>query len=113
MPMNRREMSLGKLPIDPEESSLPVFPVDRWRVVDDILVKSYSFRLPEQRRAFVTALMIYEDGVQHHADIRLSEDAVSISVTTKDLNKVTEVDKEYAAYCDILYKDIACRRPTS
>ncbi len=58
------------------------------------------------RAGFVMGLLGYEAQVEHNADIRISHDEVSLKLQTKDIGKATELDKEYARYADILFKDL-------
>jgi 4a-hydroxytetrahydrobiopterin dehydratase len=104
--MASRPMSFGNLPITPQETEAPIFPVDRWREVDGALYKTYTFRRMSDRTAFVMGLMAYEEQVDHSADIHIDHDTVDLRLHTKDIGKVTEIDKEYAKYADLLWKDL-------
>lgn len=101
-------------------SSVPIIPVvnnqdtaviavEKWHAKNDPkrLCKTFRFRLFEQKRAFVVSLLNYEAEVSHSAAIKINvDDSVSIEVWTKDVEVISELDKEYAKYCDVLYKDI-------
>ena len=95
----RRQMSFGRLPI---------VPVDRWKLVDSPkrLHKAYKFISNELRNAFVEGLFEYEKKIGHNAKMVIEEYIVTLDVYTKDIDQVTELDKEYAKYADILFKDI-------
>jgi len=99
-------MTFGALPVVPHEVETPVFAVDRWREADGALYKTYRFRRMQDRNAFVSLLLTYEANCEHSADIHISEDAVSLKLQTKDLGKATELDKEYAKYADVLFRDL-------
>lgn len=101
-----RPMDFGALPITPQEPDVPIFPVERWREVDGAIYKTYKFRRPGDRTSFVMGLMAYEEQVNHNADIHIDHDTVSLKLHTKDLEKVTNIDKEYARYADILFRDL-------
>ena len=51
--------------------------------------------------------MAYERQVKHNAKITIDENEVMIQLTTKDVNSVTELDKEYAKFSDVLFRDLA------
>lgn len=106
-----RPMSFGSLPISPRAPDAPVIPVDRWREADGTLYKTYKFRRMHDRTDFVMQLLAYEDSIEHHAEIKIDGDTVELKVRTKDLHRVTELDKEYARYSDILFRGLVyCQR---
>ena len=104
----RRQMSFGRLPIVPLVSGAAIIPVDRWKLVDSPkrLHKVYKFISNELRNAFVEGLFEYEKKIGHNAKMVIEEYIVTLDVYTKDIDQVTELDKEYAKYADILFKDI-------
>lgn len=105
----RRPMTFGKLPIEPLSSGAAIIPVDKWETVESPkrLRKSYKFISNEMRNTFVEGLFEYETKVGHNAKIAIEEYKVVLDVYTKDVDQITELDKEYAAYADVLFKDIA------
>jgi len=104
-----RPMSFGGLPIRAREPEAPVVPMDRWREADGALYKTYRFREPHKRDAFIVALLNYEAEVQHNAQIRIDEAEVSLRIQTKTAERVTELDKEYARFADVVFKDLVSR----
>ncbi len=104
----RRPMTFDRLPIDAKESDTPVIPMNRWRhdKSTNSLVKMYRFREYSQRDDFVRALLAYEDMIQHRGRISIDDEFVGLRLITKGSNRITELDKEYSKYCDVLYKDI-------
>ena len=104
----RRPMSFGKLPIVPLASGAAIIPVDRWETVDSPkrLHKAYKFISSELRNAFVEGLFDYEKKVGHNAKLTIEEYKVTLDVYTKDIDQITELDKESAQYADVLFKDI-------
>lgn len=101
-----RSMTTSKLPVLPKQSEVPIVPSTRWNVVDGGLVKKYNFRETNFRDCFVQSLFSYEQKIKHHAAMMVCAKSVIIRISTNEIDTVTELDKEYAAYCDILYKDI-------
>lgn len=102
----RRPMTFGSLPVIPRAADLPVIPVNKWVKRDNALHKTYVFRLQEQRNQFVKDLLDHEVEVGHHADVFISESEVALTLQTKDIKEVTELDKEYASWADEHYKDV-------
>jgi pterin-4a-carbinolamine dehydratase len=102
----QRPMDFGNFPISAKESQAPIIAVNKWMSQDDALVKEFKFRRIEDRELFVNELFSYEREVQHNAVITIDHDTVSLRLTTKDIGKPTEIDKEYASFADALYKDV-------
>ncbi len=105
---SRRPMSLGRLPIDPKKVELPVVPMEKWVLKGDPkkLVKTFRFRRPGDRNMMINALLEYEEEVKHNADMIIKEETIQVELLTKNVEQVTELDKEYAKYADDVFKDI-------
>jgi pterin-4a-carbinolamine dehydratase len=101
-------MSLGRLPVDPKKVELPVVPMEKWALKGDPkkLVKVYRFRRPGDRNMMIMSLLEYEEEVKHNADMIIKEETLQIELYTKNVDIVTEVDKEYAKHADEVFKDI-------
>lgn len=104
----RRPMAFGKLPIIPVEGDVAIIPVEKWVTTRDpmSLKKTFKFMKVEQRNFFVKKLFQYELETQHNATLIVDEDQVVVKLVTKDINQITELDKEYAKFADVLYKDV-------
>lgn len=105
----RRPMSFGKLPIEPLSSGVAIIPVEKWETVESPkrLRKHFKFISNQMRNSFVEGLFEYELKIGHNAKITIEEYKVTLDVYTKDVDQITELDEEYAAYADVLFKDIA------
>lgn len=105
---SRRPMSLGRLPIDPKKIELPVVPMEKWVLKGDPkkLVKTFRFRRPSDRNMMIIALLEYEEEAQHHADMIVREETLQVILYTRNVELVTEIDKEYARHADEIFKDI-------
>lgn len=105
--LNESPGNSSQNPVKPKERpNVPIAATTRWIKNDEGLVKTFRFKESEQRDRFVSALLEYETQIQHHGTIVVRSDRVGIMVMTHDLGSVTEVDKEYASFCDVLYRDI-------
>lgn len=104
----RRPMTFGKLPISPLPNGAAILPTDRWEIVDSPkrLRKSYKFMTNELRNLFVENLFEYEKTIGHNAKITIEESKVTLDLYTKDVDQITELDKEYSKYADVLFKDV-------
>lgn len=100
VPSNRGPVQLNTAPA-------PIVPMNRWAFEDKKrLRKRYEFSNVSDRNHFVFQLLQYEELKKHSADLLVSELFVEVSVQTKQVESVTDIDKEYAKMCDIIYKDI-------
>lgn len=106
--ISRRPMQLGKIPISPKNIDVPIVVMNKWETSKNPrrLSKTYKFRRLSDKTAFVNELLEYEEKVKHNADIFMSEDIVRIELVTKDVQQITELDKEYAKFSDETYKEI-------
>ena len=96
-----------------ENMELPVLASKRsWEVVDgpERLRRKFSFESLEQRTLFLEYLLEIEEKTQHFAKITVEGYDVTVEVWTHDLERVTELDKEYASNCDSIYDDVVLVR---
>lgn len=99
-------MNFGKLPVQPKEADPPVLAVNRWRIVDNKLVKTYEFMRMEDKKRFVNCMLDYELKTQHTVFFVIDDRKVTLEINTKDVDRVTELDKEAAKYADVAYRDV-------
>lgn len=102
----RRPMTFGALPVSPREAEVPIMAVERWREAGGALHKTYLFRRLTDRTAFVMQLLAYEESVGHNAELHISHDRISLKLQTHDVGKPTELDREYARYADVLFREL-------
>lgn len=104
----RRPMTFGRLPIRPVKGDVAIVPVDRWETTKDPvrMKKTFKFFDNELRNFFVKKLFEYEIETQHNSNLNIDEGIVSITLYTKDIEQITDLDKEYAKFADLLYKDV-------
>ena len=103
-----RPMTFGRLPVKPTEDGVAIVATEKWKKVESPtrLRKTYKFRTQQQRNRFVSELFEYEEETNHNATITVDEGQVTLDVRTKDVDQITEIDKEYAKFADILFKDV-------
>lgn len=94
------------VPVKARENLLPVKPLDVWRTVDNTLKKTYKFQDVSARNAFLCQLLGYEEDKGHNAVMVVRENQVTVTVTTRDLGKLTELDREYTHAADAIYSDL-------
>lgn len=85
----------------------PLRPSNRWEPMGRRSIrKRFEFRDFDLRDRFILDIMEYEREHGHRARIVVDELSIEIDVGTKDIESVTELDKEYAREADLLYRNI-------
>ena len=70
------------------------------------LVRRYEFDNNRKLRTFLLDVMDYEAEVKHSPEYLISGPSVTISLWTHDLERVTEIDLEFAKVIDEMFDDI-------
>jgi pterin-4a-carbinolamine dehydratase len=90
--------------------ALPIAPLseNKWYVKQspERLCRTYEFKDRSSVRSFMSELMDYEDRKNHHGEIKCKGPVVMIEVYTHDVDRVTELDKEYANEAEQIYNEI-------
>ena len=92
-----------------ESNSLPIHPrTFDWKLLEnpERIGKKFKFSDFKTMFSFVLNLMKYQEEIGHHAEIYMQHRSVSVEVFTHDVNTVTELDLEFAKYCDDLFTDV-------
>jgi pterin-4a-carbinolamine dehydratase len=94
----------------------PIIATNRWCMIKDearnivFLQKDYDFNCPNKFSMFIHDIIDYQLQLQHFAEIstRLHDTThcVTISLWTQNINQCTDIDREFARYCDITYRNL-------
>ena len=93
-----------------ERADLPVDVVEvEWQVKEspERMVRIFQFQDLTARNWFLTEILENEKSNLHYGKILIEGLKATIEVQTHDLNRVTELDQEYAAYCDEVWGDVS------
>lgn len=106
--MSNDELTIpGKMPISAKKANIPIIATERWvKTSNNELRKKYLFKSFNEKRSFIIQILDYEMQTQHPTNIVSYEDCVILILQTKDVEDVTDIDKEFAKYADIIFKDI-------
>lgn len=104
----KRPMTFGRLPVDPSVPDPVIIPINKWEKLKSPvrLQKTFTFSSQEKRNLFINEIFEHEEKTHHHATIMIDEGKVTLSVRTKDIDQITELDKEYAKFADVIFRDI-------
>lgn len=92
------------------EQHLPVVPAKvKWEVVDgpERFVRRFEFADRRRLIDFVNDVLIFEDELKHHGELKVGAEAVDISVYTHTVEAITELDQEYVRAVDEIYRDVS------
>jgi pterin-4a-carbinolamine dehydratase len=101
-----RPIISNDLPIKVSNTDKPIIAVEKWQIFDRKLTKKFLFETYEDRNRFLKSLIEYENQQGHHSSFIINDLTVEISLITKTVNKVTELDKAYAKYADVIRRDL-------
>ncbi len=82
---------------------------DRWVPSADktTISKKFSFISTEKRNQFVFGMLAREEHYKHPTMKTVIDDnEVCVTLGTRDLQTVTELDRELASFCDVLHKEL-------
>jgi len=94
------EQALGKLSEDQIDAALGKVP--EWAELNGEIQRTYQFEDFDQSIAFVNRVAEYAEQVQHHPEILIRYNKVTLSVSTHDAGGITHKDFELAARADTL-----------
>lgn len=93
-------------PVQSLKPSLPIRPIQQWEKSEKMMEKTFEFPDSTTRTHFLFQVLGMEEEKGHHADMVLREKSVKVRLTTRDVNKVTELDREYASSADSIYSEL-------
>lgn len=67
--------------------------------------KTYIFDDRSRLKDFIVDLLQVEDQIGHHASHSIDHDRIRVEVNTKDIDRITNRDKEYCKIADKVYKN--------
>lgn len=102
----RLPMTFGKLPIVAHGKDVPIIAANRWNKSSNSLIKTYDFISKDLRNDFVRLILIYEEELGHYSTMTIQEDSVTITLQTRVIEQITELDKEFAKHSDEIFKDV-------
>lgn len=101
-----RDNDISRMPISPSRANRPIVPLERWSTVDGVYVKTYHYQSLTHRNEMIKCLLKYEEDINHCASMHVDEKSLTLSLKTKTIDSITELDKEYAKYADQVFKDV-------
>lgn len=101
MPVNSSKI------IKVSKKEIPIIASEKWIIKEKHLCKKFHFFSIKDRNLFMLELLMKEHKTGHYAKFIVAQDYISIALITKNINSITELDKEYAKYADFVYKDVS------
>ena len=97
-------------PVVSESAALPISPEQSDWVIDtrpERLKRIFTFQTLETRNWFVSEVLEQEKVTGHYGSISIDGLEVTVEVHTHDVSRVTELDQEYAEFCDNVFRDVS------
>lgn len=91
-----------------ENKALPVKPSKtEWVVATDPerLHRIFEFENDRQLMDFVNDILAYQADLGHHAKLTIEHKKVDVQIYTHHIERITNLDKEYAKMCDMIFAD--------
>jgi pterin-4a-carbinolamine dehydratase len=99
---NNISRHINNLPIEPNTS--------KWNVVQEngteYLKRVFKINNANHLLYFLNEMIKYTYQKQHHPDIHINTDAVTVILYTHDIDKVTDLDLDMSKYLSELYEDV-------
>ncbi len=92
-----------------ESNELPVEVIEsKWEIKGspERMIRVFHFNDLTTRNWFLAEVLENEKSNHHFGKILVEGMDVKVEVQTHDINRVTELDQEYAAYCDDIWGDV-------
>lgn len=97
---------LSTVPIKPLKNNVAIIPVQTWNNIGGILSRAYQFKSNKSRNIFVELLLQREDEIKHPCRYIITDKQVIVKLTTKTIQKPTEIDFEFSKWIDSMFKDV-------
>jgi len=88
---------------------VPIIPKkEKWEHLEDpeALRRAFEFSSPQNLIHFFEDVIQMQEAMGHHGKLLVDQDRVTAQVSTHALDRVTELDVEWAAKVDEIYEDI-------
>lgn len=108
-PIMLSEISMGPRRVPSMTQEYPISPVaGQWETVMNPTryKKEFEFSNSATLIDFINEVMSYQEKLQHHGKITITQDKVMIEVYTHDVDTVTELDQEYSHHVDNIFADV-------
>ena len=86
--------------LTPSQIKSALTAVPQWSRIRGVIARTYTFQDFVQAMAFVNKVARLAEKAQHHPDIDIRWNNVTLTLTTHDAGGLTEKDFELAAKCD-------------
>jgi 4a-hydroxytetrahydrobiopterin dehydratase len=90
------------LPLTESEITSALHDLPGWSVVEGMIAKTYVFKTYKDGLVFAVAVGNWADSLNHHPDIIIGYQKVTISLTTHDLGGIGPLDVDLAREIETL-----------
>ena len=97
-----KNFSAGQMKLDPAQMPTALGAVPQWHRAGEIIARTFEFPDFPAAMKFVNAVAEIAEQAQHHPDIDIRWNKVTLALTTHDAGGLTEKDFSLARQCDAL-----------
>ena len=97
-----KSFAAGQMKMDPTGIMLALSELPQWKRNDEIISRTFEFKDFPAAMDFVNAVATLAEQAQHHPDIDVRWNKVTLALTTHDVGGLTEKDFALARECDAL-----------
>lgn len=91
---------MGKVKLKQEEINIQMKDLPEWKISGDSITREYSFDDFKQAFAFMSAVALVAEKMDHHPDWRNVFNDVNVELTTHDVGGITSSDISLARSMD-------------
>ena len=95
-------LTVGKTSPEPEIFQAALAALPQWRRNGDVIARTFQFKDFPAAMKFVNAVAELAEQAQHHPDVDIRWNKVTLALTTHDAGGLTEKDFALAKQCDAL-----------
>ena len=96
--------AVGLVKLEPAKIILALSTLPQWRRDGEIIFRTFEFADFPTAMKFVNAVAELAEQAQHHPDVDIRWNKITLALTTHDAGGLTEKDFELARQCDALAK---------
>lgn len=100
--LDKPRITLVMLPLTESEITSALHDLPGWSVVDKMIAKTYIFKTYKDGLVFAVAVGNWADSLNHHPDIIIGYQKVTISLTTHDIGGIGPLDVDLAREIETL-----------
>jgi 4a-hydroxytetrahydrobiopterin dehydratase len=97
-----KSFAAGQIKLDPDQAASALGTIPQWQRLGEVISRTYEFKDFPAAMVFVNAVAQIAEQAQHHPDVDIRWNQVTLALTTHDAGGLTQKDFALARQCDQL-----------